>query len=110
MSENPKSPQQTTDIADRLWDNDEASALTNEGAREIERLRDLSGARWAEIEQLRALVSRLTGVARDLAAGVPDPGTEALAAIYCGEHFVYSQTTLHTELGRRPAIRKGRST
>ena len=42
------------DIAERLWESDVASALTNEGAREIERLRDQSAARFAEIVRLRA--------------------------------------------------------
>lgn len=42
-----------------------------------------------EIEQLRALVTRLTNVADDLARGLSDPGTEALAAIHCGRHFIY---------------------
>lgn len=42
-----------------------------------------------EIEQLRALVTRLTNVAQDLASGLTDPGTEALAAIHCGRHFIY---------------------
>ena len=44
---------------------------------------------YAEIDSLRALVSRLTDVATNLAAELPDPGTEALAAIYCGRHFIY---------------------
>jgi hypothetical protein len=43
----------------------------------------------AENERLRALVTRLTDVSRCLAAELPDPGTEALAAIYCGERFIY---------------------
>lgn len=42
-----------------------------------------------EIAQLRALVTRLTNVAQDLASGMTDPGTEALAAIHCGRHFIY---------------------
>lgn len=42
-----------------------------------------------EIEGLRALVTRLTNVAQDLASALPDPGTEALAAIYCGKNFIY---------------------
>ena len=42
-----------------------------------------------EIAQLRGLVTRLTNVADDLARGLPDPGTEALAAIHCGRHFIY---------------------
>lgn len=42
-----------------------------------------------EIEGLRALVKRLTDVAEDLASNSSDPGTEALAAIYCGRHGIY---------------------
>lgn len=43
----------------------------------------------AEIERLRDLVSRLTDAAENLAREVPDPGTEALAAIHCGRNFIY---------------------
>lgn len=42
-----------------------------------------------EAAKLRALVKRLTDVAEDLARVTPDPGTEALAAIYCGRHLIY---------------------
>lgn len=42
-----------------------------------------------EISNLRALVTRLTNVAQDLAGGTSDPGTEALAAIHCGRNFIY---------------------
>ncbi len=41
-----------SDIADRL--HDAATDLTIEGAREIERLRDQSAQRWAEIIRLLA--------------------------------------------------------
>lgn len=43
----------------------------------------------AEIAQLRALVTRLTEAAESLARESSDPGSEALAAIYCGKHFIY---------------------
>jgi hypothetical protein len=46
-------------------------------------------AEAVEIEQLRALVTRLTNVAATLAGELTDPGTEALAAIHCGRHFIY---------------------
>lgn len=42
-----------------------------------------------EVECLRALVTRLTSVAADLASAMPDPCTEALAAIHCGRNFIY---------------------
>lgn len=42
-----------------------------------------------EIECLRALVTRLTDVAENLAGELSDPGTEALAAIYCGRNVIY---------------------
>ena len=42
-----------------------------------------------EAVKLRALVKRLTDVAEDLASNSSDPGTEALAAIYCGRNFIY---------------------
>lgn len=42
-----------------------------------------------EAAKLRAMVKRLTDVAEDLARATPDPGTEALAAIYCGRHLIY---------------------
>ena len=44
---------------------------------------------YAEIDSLRALVSRLTDVADDLAAQLYDPGAEALSAIYCGRNLIY---------------------
>lgn len=46
-------------------------------------------AKDAEIEHLRALVTRLTDVSANLAAELADPGTEAMAAIHCGRHFIY---------------------
>jgi hypothetical protein len=42
-----------------------------------------------ENDNLRALVTRLTDVAANLAGELPDPGTEALAAIYCGRNLIY---------------------
>lgn len=42
-----------------------------------------------EIEQLRALVKRVTDVAANLAEDFLDPGTEALAAIHCGRNMIY---------------------
>jgi hypothetical protein len=47
-------------------------------------------AQAAEIERLRSLVTWLTNVAENLAGELTDPGTEALAAIHCGRHFIYS--------------------
>ena len=38
-----------------------------------------------ENANLKALVKRLTDVAEDLSGCTSDPGTEALAAIYCGK-------------------------
>lgn len=46
-------------------------------------------ANCIEIANLRALVTRLTNVAQDLAGCTTDPGTEALAAIHCGRNFIY---------------------
>ncbi len=46
-------------------------------------------AMTVEIAKLRALVTRLTDVAANLAAELPDPGADALAAIHCGRHFIY---------------------
>lgn len=43
-----------TDIVERLWQSDEASALTNEAAREIERLRK-------EVERLQSSLSAISG-------------------------------------------------
>jgi hypothetical protein len=40
----------TAPLVDRLWESDAASALTNEAAREIERLRE-------QVTNLRALVA-----------------------------------------------------
>lgn len=45
--------------------------------------------RDAEIERLRALVTRLTNVAQGMAEDRFDPGAEAMAAIHCGRHFIY---------------------
>lgn len=56
-----------TDIVERLWQSDEASALTNEAAREIERLR-------AENERLRRiLVITSPGMGNDPSAGLRSP-------------------------------------
>lgn len=49
----------------------------------------LDAAAAGEIVHLRALVTRLTNVADNLASELTDPGTEALAAIYCGRNFIY---------------------
>jgi len=47
----------------------------------------------SEVAKLRRLVTRLTNVAVNLADDLArvelDVGTEALAAIYCGKHFIY---------------------
>jgi hypothetical protein len=42
-----------------------------------------------ENANLKALVKRLTDVAQDLSGCTSDPGTEALAAIYCGKNLIY---------------------
>ena len=54
-----------------------------------EPIRESASSALAEIDNLRALVMRLTNVAEDLSRATRDPGTEALAAIYCGRHFIY---------------------
>lgn len=38
------------ELIERLWESDEASALTNEAAREIERLRSAIDNLWGELE------------------------------------------------------------
>jgi hypothetical protein len=43
----------------------------------------------AERQNLRALITRLTSVAENLARETSDPGVEALAAIHCGRNFIY---------------------
>ncbi len=52
------------------------------GIKEVARLR-------AENANLRGLVKRLTDVAEDLSSCTADPGSEALAAIYCGRNLIY---------------------
>jgi cell division protein FtsB len=75
--------------ADCSWDQTLLVALAHSAADDIERLMEIIESQKAEIERLRALVTRLTDVAQDLASGLSDPGSEALAAIHCGRYFIY---------------------
>lgn len=50
---------QDLDIADRLWAAD--TDLTKEGAQEIQRLRDQSAQRYAEITKLKAALRSASG-------------------------------------------------
>ena len=47
----------------------------------------------AKHEQLRSELERLVGVANNLIGEVEDPGTEALAAVYCAEKILQDTST-----------------
>lgn len=55
----------------------------------IEQRMQENAALREENANLRRLVGRLTLSLEDQVRDNPDPGTEALAAIYCGRHLIY---------------------
>lgn len=77
-----------TDPAHKTTAPDIADMMREWGQRDWPPSRDCAAAA-REIENLRALVKRLTDVAESLASESADPGTEALAAIYCGRNLIY---------------------
>jgi hypothetical protein len=66
----------------RLWSAAATSPLAQDAHTEVLRLE-------AENANLKRLVGRLTESLSLCAADLPDPGTEALAAIHCGRHLIY---------------------